>query len=76
VVVGAVAYLLMPIDLIPDLVPVLGWLDDVGAIGAALAFLARDVSNHAATAQAMPASSRAGSGTGVQVIDVAPMRRG
>lgn len=42
-VLGAVLYLVMPVDLIPDVVPVLGWLDDVGILGAALAFFARDV---------------------------------
>ena len=36
-VVGAIAYLLMPFDAIPDLAPVVGWLDDImfliGALG-------------------------------------------
>jgi len=75
VVVGAVAYVLLPIDLIPDLVPVLGWLDDIGAIGAALAFLSRDVSSHAAKTTAVPAVSSESSGSGVQIVDAVPMRR-
>lgn len=37
----AIAYLIMPIDLVPDLVPLVGWLDDVGAMGLALAWLER-----------------------------------
>ncbi|MBI5479649.1 MAG: DUF1232 domain-containing protein [Deltaproteobacteria bacterium] len=37
----AVAYVVSPIDAIPDVVPVIGWLDDVGIIGAALAYLSR-----------------------------------
>ena len=74
VVVGAVAYVLLPIDLIPDLVPVLGWLDDIGAIGAALSFLSRDVSSHAAKEKAIPAVSNESSGTGVQIVDARPMR--
>jgi uncharacterized membrane protein YkvA (DUF1232 family) len=74
VVVGAVAYVLLPIDLIPDLVPVLGWLDDIGAIGAALAFLSRDVSSHAAKERAIPAVSTKSSGTGVQIVDAGPTR--
>lgn len=74
VVVGAVAYVLLPIDLIPDLVPVLGWLDDIGAIGAALTFLSRDVSSHAAKEKAIPAVSSESSGTGVQIVDARPMR--
>lgn len=73
VVVGAVAYVLLPIDLVPDLLPVLGWLDDIGAVGAALAFFARDVSNHAANAKAIPAVSDESSGTGVQIIDANPL---
>jgi uncharacterized membrane protein YkvA (DUF1232 family) len=38
--VAAAAYVLSPIDLLPDLVPLLGQLDDVGVLGLALeAFL-------------------------------------
>lgn len=73
VVVGAVAYVLLPIDLIPDLVPVLGWLDDLGAIGAALTFFARDISNHAAKEKAIPSVSTESSGSGVQIIDAQPL---
>ena len=36
-VVGAIVYILMPFDAIPDVAPVVGWLDDlmflVGALG-------------------------------------------
>ena len=36
-VVGAIVYLLMPLDAIPDVAPVVGWLDDIvfllGALG-------------------------------------------
>ena len=36
-VAGAIVYLLMPIDVIPDVAPVIGWLDDimflVGSVG-------------------------------------------
>ncbi len=39
-IVAALAYLLNPIDLIPDFVPILGYLDDI-VIVAGLIFLAR-----------------------------------
>ena len=51
----AVAYVVVPFDAIPDVVPVLGWLDDVGVVAAALAFVARDVSRHAAQPQVVDA---------------------
>jgi uncharacterized membrane protein YkvA (DUF1232 family) len=47
----AAAYALMPFDLIPDAIPVLGWLDDVGVIAAVLAFVSRDVARHARLTQ-------------------------
>lgn len=72
VVVGAVAYVLMPLDLLPDVVPLLGWLDDIGAIGAALAFFVRDVSAHAERRDT-PALSAADD-EGVQIIDAQAMR--
>ncbi|WDF70241.1 DUF1232 domain-containing protein [Sphingobacterium oryzagri] len=36
VVVGTVVYVLSPLDAIPDVVPVLGWLDDVTIVGYAI----------------------------------------
>lgn len=38
-VMGALIYLVSPIDLVPDYIPVIGWLDDVGVATAVLAFL-------------------------------------
>lgn len=36
-VIGAIVYILMPVDTIPDIAPVVGWLDDImfliGALG-------------------------------------------
>ena len=44
----AAIYAVMPIDAIPDVLPVVGWLDDVGVIAAVAAFVWRDVKKHAA----------------------------
>jgi uncharacterized membrane protein YkvA (DUF1232 family) len=38
-VVGAIIYLLMPVDVIPDVAPVVGWLDDLVFLLSALAML-------------------------------------
>lgn len=35
-IMGALAYLVSPIDVVPDCIPVVGWLDDVAAIGIVL----------------------------------------
>lgn len=44
----AVAYVALPMDLVPDVLPVVGWLDDVGVVAAVVAFLVRDMKKHAA----------------------------
>lgn len=43
----AVAYAVLPFDFIPDMIPVLGWLDDVGFLAVAFTFIARDMARHA-----------------------------
>jgi uncharacterized membrane protein YkvA (DUF1232 family) len=75
VVAGALAYVLLPIDLVPDLVPVLGWLDDLGALAAAVTFLARDVAAHARAAEARAAHVGGPGSDGLQLVDVAPRDR-
>ena len=47
-VLFAAAYAVMPLDLIPDAIPVIGWLDDLGVIALVTAFIWRDVKRHAA----------------------------
>ena len=39
VAVLALLYLIWPIDLFPDFIPLFGWLDDLGFIGFAMMFL-------------------------------------
>lgn len=34
-----IAYVVMPVDAIPDVAPVLGWLDDLGMVAIAIAYV-------------------------------------
>ena len=36
IILGALGYLILPLDLVPDLVPILGFSDDIAALSAAL----------------------------------------
>jgi len=42
-VLAAVIYVISPVDLIPDAFPVIGWLDDIGVMGLAVAWMWRVV---------------------------------
>lgn len=42
-IMGALAYLVSPIDVVPDCIPVVGWLDDVAAIGIVLSQVSKYV---------------------------------
>lgn len=52
VILGALAYFILPADAIPDVLPLVGFTDDLGAIMAALAmvavFIDKDVKEQAA----------------------------
>jgi uncharacterized membrane protein YkvA (DUF1232 family) len=50
----AVLYFVLPVDAIPDILPVLGWLDDVGVLSAAALFTLREVQRHAAVPGGAP----------------------
>ena len=41
VIYGALAYFIMPVDAIPDAIPVAGFTDDLGALAAALSTVAK-----------------------------------
>ena len=43
IIYGALAYLIFPVDAIPDTLPVIGFTDDLGVIGAALAAVAAHI---------------------------------
>lgn len=51
IVVGALGYLISPIDLLPDLTPIIGYTDDLGVLGFGLvtiaAFINEDVKKSA-----------------------------
>jgi uncharacterized membrane protein YkvA (DUF1232 family) len=44
--VAALVYFVVPTDALPDLVPILGWLDDVGVLSAAALFTVREVQRY------------------------------
>jgi uncharacterized membrane protein YkvA (DUF1232 family) len=44
---GAIAYAVFPLDAIPDTIPVIGWLDDVGILSLAAMAIWGDVKRHA-----------------------------
>ena len=48
VLVGALAYVLAPLDLIPDFIPLIGWSDDCLALAGALAFAKMDLEEYKA----------------------------
>lgn len=43
IVVGALIYFISPIDTIPDLAPLVGYLDDLGVVMAVMKFLGREI---------------------------------
>ncbi|MBU0476198.1 MAG: DUF1232 domain-containing protein [Bacteroidetes bacterium] len=43
IVAGALIYFIVPIDTIPDLVPLFGYMDDLGVIAATLKFLGSEL---------------------------------
>ncbi|MEW9701088.1 DUF1232 domain-containing protein [Paenibacillus sp. SI8] len=42
---GALGYLILPLDLVPDLLPVVGYVDDLGALGLALGAVAMSINS-------------------------------
>ena len=51
----AVLYVVSPIDAIPDVIPVIGWLDDIGFLGFAASMLLSDVKTFALARRTAPA---------------------
>lgn len=42
----AVLYVVMPFDIIPDVIPIIGWLDDVGVVALIVGWTARQVAKY------------------------------
>ncbi|MFL5321390.1 MAG: YkvA family protein [Myxococcaceae bacterium] len=49
----AVAYVVFPFDAIPDFIPLIGWLDDLGVISAVAYFMVREINAHQKAANAL-----------------------
>jgi uncharacterized membrane protein YkvA (DUF1232 family) len=45
-VFAALAYVISPVDFIPDVVPFVGWLDDIGVMSLAVAWMWRIVGRY------------------------------
>ncbi|PZD77583.1 YkvA family protein [Mesonia sp. K7] len=45
-VVFSLLYILNPLDIVPDFIPVLGYIDDVTVLGFALKFIETDIHNY------------------------------
>jgi uncharacterized membrane protein YkvA (DUF1232 family) len=43
---GALGYLILPVDVIPDMLPVVGYVDDLGALGLAIGATAMSINKH------------------------------
>jgi uncharacterized membrane protein YkvA (DUF1232 family) len=53
IVVAALVYFITPFDAIPDMLPLIGYLDDFGVIAAVLAFLGKEIRPYYYTSPAM-----------------------
>ncbi|UTF51813.1 YkvA family protein [Desulfomicrobium sp. ZS1] len=45
IIAGALAYVIFPVDVIPDFIPVLGWLDDAFVLGTVVTTLKNEINN-------------------------------
>ena len=43
---GTLAYVILPIDIIPDLLPIVGWLDDAFVLGYTMNALAEEIAEY------------------------------
>lgn len=45
-IVLGLLYIISPVDAIPDVVPILGWLDDVGVLGILITSMMRELEDY------------------------------
>ena len=45
-IVGSLLYVLLPVDVIPDFIPVVGYLDDAAVLAACMAFVHSDIQRY------------------------------
>lgn len=57
-VLAALVYVVSPVDLIPDAIPFVGWLDDVGVMSLAVAWMWRVVGRYREAPQVAARSGR------------------
>lgn len=46
IVVAAILYFIIPIDAVPDIIPLLGYLDDIGVIAWTIRFLGNEITEY------------------------------
>ena len=67
----AVLYVVMPADLIPDVIPIVGWLDDLGLTSMALGYLATKAASYEAAEDVRKDNEAKGGGEAIGVKPVA-----
>jgi uncharacterized membrane protein YkvA (DUF1232 family) len=46
IIMGALAYVIMPVDIIPDFIPVIGWIDDVFVLSMTINSIKDEIENY------------------------------
>ncbi len=52
--IATLAYVLLPFDAIPDVIPIVGWLDDLGVVTFALGFVASRAARYIDRSEVLP----------------------